>query len=61
MTVNEFEFVAQSIAYDLFPPGPGREARSVGKGLNSPSAFTLLREEAERIRMKLDGTEADKE
>lgn len=60
MVVNQYELVAQALAYELFPPGPSQDARSIGQTLNSPQTLALLHEEAERIQQKLDGIEAGK-
>ncbi len=52
ITLNDMEMVAQTIAYELFPSGPSREARSLSQGLNSPKALALLSEEVKRLQEK---------
>lgn len=58
MTMSDMGMVAQTLAYELFPPGPGRDARSLSKGLFSPKALAILDEEVERIQRELDGIQS---
>lgn len=53
-TLSEMEMVAQSLAYDLLPLGPGREARSFGKGLYSPETLALLSAEVKKFQSRMD-------
>jgi hypothetical protein len=57
MTMGDMELAAQLLAYELFPPGLSKDARSLGRGLYSPETVALLGEEAERVQKKLDELE----
>jgi hypothetical protein len=57
--MSDMEMVAQTIAFELFPPGPSRDARSMSQGLFSPKALVLLSEEVERIQDKLKELETE--
>ena len=69
MTMNGYEMVAQTIAFEALPPGPvGRESRSGSDGLYSAETIALLRKEAQRIHERVEllkkephGTARDRE